>query len=67
MPKIIFWNLRGDTRDFPLKSDTNNTILLSGFSPTLLNSILKGDEITPYLIIRKIIDSERYNIIKAPK
>ena len=44
-PKIIFWNLRGNTDNFPVTSDTPNVQMLSGFSPSLLKLLLTGVEI----------------------
>jgi hypothetical protein len=66
MPEIIFWNLRGDTKDFPVRSDTPGVTLLSGFSPTLLNSIMTDVTLTPYDILRQILDNPRYDNIIAP-
>ena len=66
MPEIIFWNLRGDTGDFPVSSDVPGVTLLSGFSPTLLNSIMTGVTLTPYDILRQILDNPRYSDIVAP-
>ena len=42
-PKIIYWNLRGDTRGFPVQANTPNTQMLSGFSPSLLKLLLDGE------------------------
>merc|ERR1719231_193548 len=44
-PRIIFWNLRGNTRGFPVEKDTPNTQMLSGFSPALLKLVLTGAEL----------------------
>ena len=66
MPEIIFWNLRGDTGDFPVSSDVPGVTLLSGFSPTLLNSIMTDVTLTPYDILRQILDNPRYDNIVAP-
>ena len=44
-PKIIFWNLRGDTHGFPVQKDAPNTQMLSGFSPALLKLVLTGAEL----------------------
>ncbi len=43
-PRIIFWNLRGDTLGSPAKSDDSNVQLLSGFSPSLLKHVMEGEE-----------------------
>ena len=44
-PRIIYWNLRGDTAGFPVAADEPNTQLLSGFSPSLLKLVLSGKDI----------------------
>lgn len=58
--EVIFWNLRGDTKDFPVTCDTKGAVMLSGFSPSLLRAILDNDELTPLSIMLKVIRSERY-------
>ena len=47
-PRIIFWNLRGNSYSgihAPVKCDTEGVQLLSGFSPSLMKSLLNGDEL----------------------
>ena len=66
-PDIIFWNLRSDTTyDFPVNNNQKGVATISGFSPSILKNILNGDEITPYTIMRNVIDDIRYSIIKKP-
>jgi hypothetical protein len=60
-PKIIFWNLQGTSIDFPIASNVPNCALVSGFSGDLLELFLQTHEISPYLVMRKAIDAERYN------
>lgn len=43
-PRVIFWNLRA-TLGFPAQADAPNTMLLSGFSPSLLKLVLTGDDL----------------------
>ena len=67
LPKIIYWNLRGNTSGVVVKEHTTNTQLLSGFSPSLLNSIINNEDITkitPYYTLRKTLDDDRYNSLK---
>lgn len=61
MPKIVYWNLasRGDSNK-PVKFDKNGTALVSGFSPSILTNLLGGNEMTPYSMMMKVVDSERY-------
>eukprot|EP00966_Prymnesium_polylepis_P007407 170347-Prymnesium_polylepis.1 len=44
-PRIIYWNLRGNTVGFPVQADTPNTQMLSGFSPSLLKLVLSGKDL----------------------
>jgi hypothetical protein len=45
VPRIIFWNLRGNTRGYPAAADTPNTQMLSGYSPSLLKLVLTGADL----------------------
>jgi hypothetical protein len=60
MPQIIYWNLRGDTIDFPVNAKQFNVICISGYSPSILNAILNGKEPNPGEIVKNILDHERY-------
>lgn len=61
-PKIIFWNLQGDNFDLP--ADLPDFSWISGFNPALLDSYLQGDELNPLQIMRKTINSPRYDPIR---
>jgi len=69
-PTIIFWNLRGDTVDFPASADTPGVEMISGFSPTLLKIFMEGDyhdlppPPTPYDTFRKQVDTSRYDLVR---
>ena len=39
-PRVIFWNLRSNTKGFPTEDTTPNVQLLAGFSPSLLKAVL---------------------------
>lgn len=62
-PNLHFWNLRGSTTDFPTQNDSGVT-LLSGSSPDLLQFIIDGDVPTPMKMLRRILDSPRYQAVK---
>lgn len=66
MPQIVFWNLRGETKDFPVTFDEQGVVLMSGYSPALLTSLLDGKDITPLSVVENVIHSTRYDLVKAP-
>lgn len=62
MPKVVFWNLNAYS-NVPVKSTESGIALVSGFSPSLMTSLLSGnlDEFTPEAIMLKTVMVERYN------
>jgi hypothetical protein len=63
MPGIVFWNVNGRIGNVPTKANTKNTALVSGFSPSILTSILGGEIAHPAQLMFDTINSERYNPI----
>ena len=69
LPHIVFWNLRSTT-GFPSLTSTENTSMMSGSSPMLLNEFSrKGMEffkdLTPWKNLEHILNNERYNIFDS--
>lgn len=62
-PIVVFWNIRSRHGHAPVKFNETGTILVSGFSPSLMKSIIGDDpaEITPVKMMRDVIGSERYS------
>ena len=65
MPGIVFWNVNGRMGNVPTKADTENTALVSGFSPAILTSVLGGELPTPLEVMFQTLNNERYECIKA--
>ncbi len=65
LPEIIYWNLNASMSNFPVEFNKVGTALISGLNPSILKSVLGGDEMTPEGIMMKTIDTERYNIISV--
>lgn len=61
LPAVVFWNLNSSD-NVPVKSDKSGAALVSGFSPSIMTSLLKADpsEFTPHGVMLKTIMSERY-------
>ena len=67
-PHLLFWNLRS-TDGFPNVSNEANTSMVSGFSPSLLNSFCENGisslhSLTPWSLFIKTMDNERYRVLK---
>ena len=62
-PRLVFWNLRANTIDFPTTSLVPDCALISGYSTSLMDSILQDGEISPMRLYRNTIDSQRYDIV----
>lgn len=63
MPEIIFWNVNGRLGNVPASKEDDKVGLVSGFSPALLKSILKGQVYTPEQLMLDTVDVERYSRI----
>lgn len=65
MPKIVYWNLQSRNGGVPVGFDTSGTALISGFSPSIMQSILGSKDFNPVSIMEKTIMSERYEKVTA--
>ena len=61
MPQIVFWNLNSSD-NVPVASDKSGAALVSGFSPSIMTSLLAADldQFTPEGIMLKTVMSDRY-------
>jgi len=62
LPKIVFWNLKAHD-NVPVKFDQSGTALVSGFSPSIMKSILGAKEFTPLSIMLDTVNVERYDVL----
>ncbi len=63
VPIIVYWNLAADKGNMPVTFKDKGTILVSGFSPSMMKTILEADynSITPENIMKEALMVERYN------
>ena len=60
-PGIIFWNLNAGGGNFPASFDEMGTALISGFSPSIMKSVISNpNSLTPINIMNETVNSERY-------
>jgi hypothetical protein len=65
LPKIVFWNLMSRKNNLPLKYNEDGTVLVSGFSPSILKSILNMKIANPYAVMIDTLNSYKYLDIVA--
>jgi hypothetical protein len=63
LPKIIFWNLAARAGQTPVTHQQDGTALVSGFSPSLMTSILSAKTVTPEGIMRETLMKPRYAVM----
>lgn len=63
MPNIVYWNIQSRGSNVPVRFNEAGTALVSGFSPSILKSLLSGSEMNPLGIMDSTIFNERYNKI----
>lgn len=59
IPKVVYWNTAGYA-GAPSNVFKNNTALVSGFSPAILNSVFTSEDFSPVAIMEK--ELEKYEI-----
>jgi len=62
-PKIVFWNVNGSSTDFPVSIRDDGTCLISGASPSIIESVIKAKEFNSISIMRTELDKDRYYCI----
>lgn len=65
VPNIIFWNLNSRNKNSPVKFDADGTALISGFSPSIMKSVLNCKDINPRAIMLRTLNDPRYASVIA--
>jgi len=65
VPAIVYWNIQSRGNNIPVAFDETGTALISGFSPSILKSVIKGEIVSPAQIMDDTIFAERYSPIVA--
>lgn len=63
-PGIVFWNVNGDAGNIPVTLRDKNIALISGYSPAIIQSVMKGEFLNPIQVMLVTVNSERYSKIK---
>ena len=65
-PKVVFWNLNAKVGTKPVYKSDTNTMLISGYSPNILKTVLENieyKEVTPLDLMNAVLQKERYSVI----
>jgi hypothetical protein len=71
LPQIVWWNVAhrvggyGGDHNFPVCDQDTGAALISGFSPSILKSVLKSEHVTPWDIMMTALTDVRYAPVKA--
>lgn len=63
MPQIVYWNIQSRNGGVPVAFDKQGTALVSGFSPAIMTSLIKGEITSAQQIMDDTIMSDRYKYI----
>jgi hypothetical protein len=63
-PEIVFWNVNGRIGNSPANVQDSGVGLVSGFSPSILKSILAGKVYGPQQLMMDTVMTERYARVK---
>lgn len=61
LPNVVFWNINGREGNVPVSFDKAGTALISGFSPSIMKSVLSGEDMTAEKIMLDTIMVDRYS------
>ena len=65
IPEIVYWNIQSRQDNIPTRFDEMGTALVSGFSPSIMKTILSCQDMTPYKMMMETIGDARYDSIKV--
>lgn len=62
LPKIVFWCLNGRPGNSPVEHNQLGVALVSGFSPSIMRSVLSAKQFSPRDVMMETINVSRYQI-----
>lgn len=65
MPNLVFWNVAARNTQFPMSLDDRGFLNVSGCSPSIFKNVIGRKFTTTYDLMLDVINSERYEVIKA--
>jgi hypothetical protein len=66
LPRLVFWNVNGRTNTVPIQENECGVALVSGFSVAIAKMVM-SDVLDPWLCLKSVLDSPRYEKVKWEK
>lgn len=67
LPKIVFWNVNGTNKQFPVSTNDEGVQLLSGHSKDILKALVEEKaSLTAYELMESVLNDPRYDAVKVP-
>lgn len=60
-PDLVFWNVCSRQDNYPVQKTDEGTALISGFSPSVMKSVLSSKVVSPVEIMKETVLKPRYN------
>lgn len=64
-PDIIFWNVAARNNQHPMEQNSAGVALVSGYSPSILETVLTGEVVSPYDVMLRTLNKERYDLLNS--
>lgn len=64
LPNIVFWNVDSRNDNLPVRHNDFGVALVSGLTPHIFKSVLKGDLDNPEIVMKNTLLDERYDFVK---
>ena len=64
LPRLVFWNLHSRTMTVPLRKNPNGVVLVSGFSPHIVQLVMSG-ETDSFKCLQQVLENPRYQPVHA--
>lgn len=62
MPQLVFWNVNAKAGNNPVKYDAKGTCMVSGYSPSILKTVLTGEAFDSMSIMYDTVMVPRYDV-----
>lgn len=63
LPRIVYWNVAPNKIGFPINAACPDSLLVSGFSPSLLSCLVETGDINPLIFVKKVLGDSLFDSV----